>query len=56
MVNGKYDFTFPPDQSQLPVFEMIGTARTDKFREVFDFPHDVSQQKTELSKEVPGVP
>jgi len=54
MVNGKYDFTFPPDQSQLPMFEMIGTARTDKFRKVFDSPHDVSQQKMELSKEVLG--
>jgi eukaryotic-like serine/threonine-protein kinase len=35
MVNGKYDFTFPPDQSQAPMFEMIGTARTDKFRKVW---------------------
>ena len=27
MVNGKYDFTFPPDQAQAPMFEMIGTAQ-----------------------------
>jgi len=52
MVNGKYDFTFPPDQSQLPMFKMIGTTPADKFRTVFDTPHDVSQMKTELGKEV----
>jgi serine/threonine protein kinase/formylglycine-generating enzyme required for sulfatase activity len=54
MVNGKYDFTFPPDQSQIPMFEMIGTAPADKFRKVFEAPHDVSQHKVELSKEVLG--
>ncbi len=33
MVNGKYDFTFPPDQAQAPMFEMIGTPPAgDKFR------------------------
>jgi dienelactone hydrolase len=52
MVNGKYDFTFPPDQSQAPMFEMIGTTRMDKFRKVLEAPRDVSQLKTELSKEV----
>jgi eukaryotic-like serine/threonine-protein kinase len=52
MVNGKYDFTFPPDQSQSPMFEMIGTPQADKVRKLFDTPHDVSQQKAELSKEV----
>jgi hypothetical protein len=52
MVNGKYDFTFPPDQSQLPMFEMIGTAPADKIRKVLETPHDVSQLKPELAKEV----
>ncbi len=52
MVNGKYDFTFPPDQSQAPMFEMIGTAPADKFRIVLETPHDVSELKPELSKAV----
>jgi eukaryotic-like serine/threonine-protein kinase len=52
MVNGKYDFTFPPDQAQAPMFEMIGTAPADKFRKVLDTPHDVSELKPELSKAV----
>jgi hypothetical protein len=34
------------------MFEMIGTAPTDKFRKLLETPHEVSQQKPELSKEV----
>jgi len=52
MVNGKYDFTFPPDQSQLPMFEMIGTPPADKIRKVLETPHDVTQLKPELANEV----
>jgi eukaryotic-like serine/threonine-protein kinase len=52
MVNGKYDFTFPPDQSQAPMFARIGTPAADKSRVVFDTPHDISQVKGALSKEV----
>jgi eukaryotic-like serine/threonine-protein kinase len=52
MVNGRYDFTFSPDRAQLPMFRMIGTPDADKKRVVFDTPHDISQQKAELSKEV----
>ena len=54
MVNGRYDFTFPPDQAQAPMFEMIGTAPADKFREVLETPHDVTELKPELSKAVLG--
>jgi eukaryotic-like serine/threonine-protein kinase len=54
MVNGKYDFTFPPDQAQIPMFQMMGTAPADKFRTVLETPHDVSQLKPELSKAVLG--
>ena len=52
MINGKYDFTFPPDESQLPMFRMLGTPPADKFRKVFETPHDVSQMKPALAKEV----
>jgi len=52
MVNGRYDFTFPPDQSQVPMFAMIGTPEPDKVRKVFDTPHDVPLAKPALSKEV----
>ena len=52
MVNGKYDFTFPLDQAQLPMFKMIGAPPTDKYQKLLDSPHDVSQFKPELSSEV----
>ncbi|HEX7360717.1 MAG TPA: protein kinase [Bryobacteraceae bacterium] len=52
MINGRYDFTFSPDRAQEPMFRMIGTPAADKRRVVFDTPHDVSQNKQELSKEV----
>ena len=52
IVNGRYDFTFSLDRAQLPMFRMIGTPEAEKRHVVFDTPHDVSQQKTELSREV----
>ena len=52
MVNGKYDFTFSPQRSQEPFFRMLGTPEADKRRVVLDTPHDISQQKEELSREV----
>ncbi|HUP02924.1 MAG TPA: protein kinase [Bryobacteraceae bacterium] len=52
MVNGKYDFSFSPDRAQEPLFRMLGTPPAAKRRVVLDTPHDVSQQKEALSKEV----
>ncbi len=52
MVNGRYDFTFSLDRAQEPLYRMLGTAAADKRRVVFDTPHDISQNKAELSKEV----
>jgi len=52
MINGRYDFTFPPVQSQEPMFNMLGTPASDKRRVLTDTPHDVSQERSILSKEV----
>ena len=52
MVNGRYDFTFPPRLSQEPLLRMLGTPEADKRGVTLDTPHDVSQQKEALSKEV----
>ena len=52
MVNGRYDFTFSPERAQIPLFNMLGTPAADKKRVVFDTPHDISQQKSQLSREV----
>jgi len=52
MVNGKYDSTFSPQRSQEPLLRMLGTPAADKRRVALDTPHDISQQKDALSKEV----
>jgi cephalosporin-C deacetylase-like acetyl esterase len=52
MINGRYDFSFSPERAQKPMFRMIGTPPSEKRRVVLDTPHNVSQNKQELSKEV----
>lgn len=52
MVNGQYDFTFSPDRSQLPLLKAIATPEADKRRVVSATPHDVSQDRAMLSREV----
>jgi alpha-beta hydrolase superfamily lysophospholipase len=52
MVNGKYDSSFSLLRSQEPLLRMLGTPEGDKLHVVLDTPHDVSQQKEALSKEV----
>jgi predicted esterase len=52
MVNGRYDFTFSVQRSQDPLFRMLGTPEADKRHVVFDTPHDISQRKADLSREV----
>jgi eukaryotic-like serine/threonine-protein kinase len=52
MVNGRYDFTFSVERAQIPLFKMLGTPDADKRHAVFDTPHDISQRKADLSREV----
>ncbi len=52
MINGKYDFSFSPDLAQEPMFRMLGTDAADKRRVLFDTPHDISEKKEDLSREV----
>jgi eukaryotic-like serine/threonine-protein kinase len=52
MVNGRYDFTFSPDRAQDPLFRMLGTPEADKRHILFDTPHDISQRRADLSREV----
>jgi eukaryotic-like serine/threonine-protein kinase len=54
MVNGRYDYDFPPRQSQDPLFRMLGTPDADKRQVLFDTPHDVREQHAELVKVVLG--
>ena len=51
MVNGRYDFGFPLETSQNPLFKMIGTPAAEKRHVVMESPHDVTVQHEELVKE-----
>lgn len=52
MVNGRYDYTFPLDKAQNPLFQMLGTPADQKSHVVLDTPHDVTEQRTILVKTV----
>jgi eukaryotic-like serine/threonine-protein kinase len=39
MVNGRYDFIFPPETSQDPMFRLLGTPEKDKRHLLFDSGH-----------------
>jgi formylglycine-generating enzyme required for sulfatase activity/dienelactone hydrolase/predicted Ser/Thr protein kinase len=52
MVNGRYDYTFPVEKSQDPLFEMLGTPPADKSHVVLDTPHDVTEQRALLVRTV----
>jgi pimeloyl-ACP methyl ester carboxylesterase len=52
MVNGRYDFTFSLDRAQEPMFRMLGTPGGDKRHIVLETPHDVSQDRPDLSRAV----
>ena len=52
MVNGRFDFSFPYKESQLPLFRMLGTPDANKEHIVLDTPHDVRARRSQL---VPAV-
>ena len=52
MVNGRYDYTFPLDKAQNPLFQMLGTPPDQKSHIVLDTPHDVTEQRPQLVKAV----
>ena len=52
MVNGRYDFSFPLEKSQNPLFAMLGTPAQDKRHIVLDTPHDVTQDRPQLVRVV----
>jgi pimeloyl-ACP methyl ester carboxylesterase len=54
MVNGRYDYTFPVDKAQDPLFRMLGTPPDEKKHVVLDTPHDVTEQRGDLVKVVLG--
>ncbi len=52
MVNGRYDYTFSVEDAQNPMFGMLGTPETDKKHVLLETPHDVTEDRPRLTKEV----
>jgi pimeloyl-ACP methyl ester carboxylesterase len=49
MLNGRFDFFFPVDASQRPMFETLGTPRSDKRHLLYETGHGIP--RVELIKE-----
>ena len=49
MLNGRYDFFFPYETSQKPMFELLGTPSEHKRQVVYETGHSVPRK--ELVKE-----
>ena len=49
MLNGKYDFFYPTEASQVPMYRFLGAPADQKRRVVYDTGHSIP--RTELIKE-----
>ncbi len=52
LVNGRYDYTFPVERAQDPLFDLLGTPPAEKSHVILDTPHDVTEQRPQLVKAV----
>jgi dienelactone hydrolase len=50
MINGRHDFYFPWETSQVPMFELLGTPAADKRHRVFESGH-VPTERPDVMKE-----
>ena len=52
LVNGRYDYTFPVERAQNPLFNLLGTPPSEKSHIILDTPHDVTEDRPQLVKTV----
>jgi hypothetical protein len=45
MLNGRFDYIFPVEISQEPMFRLLGTPREQKRRVVYETGHDIPQNE-----------
>ena len=45
MLDGRFDFIWPPRISQEPMFRLLGTPTESKRRVVYDTEHDVPERR-----------
>jgi len=51
LLNGKYDYLFPHETSQKPLFEALGTPAEDKRHILFETAHSTHGYRTEMIRE-----
>ncbi|MBI3665177.1 MAG: SUMF1/EgtB/PvdO family nonheme iron enzyme, partial [Acidobacteria bacterium] len=52
MINGRYDFIFPVEAAQIPLFRALGTPTKDKRHVIFETPHNVFTAGSDMVREV----
>jgi len=52
MLNGRFDYTFPLETNQKPLFRLLGTPEKDKRHVIYNSAHDVMIFRTEVVREV----
>jgi hypothetical protein len=52
MLNGRYDYIFPHETSQVPLFETLGTPPEHKRHVMFESAHGVYGHRNEMIREV----
>ena len=52
MVNGRYDFSFPLEEYQKPLFRILGAPETDKKHALLEYAHNVGALPNEMRREV----
>ena len=52
LLNGRYDFTFPVDQYQRPLFQLLGAPEKDKKFVLLEYAHNVGALPNEMRREV----
>ena len=53
MVNGRYDFVFPTDTSQIPLFRLLGTPAAEKRHVLLDAAHELAgRRRVEIAREM----
>ena len=52
MINGRYDYLFPHETSQVPMFETLGTPPEDKRHVVFNTAHNTYGHRNEVIREI----
>jgi formylglycine-generating enzyme required for sulfatase activity/cephalosporin-C deacetylase-like acetyl esterase/predicted Ser/Thr protein kinase len=51
MLNGRYDFFFPVETSQKPMFKLFGAAAADKRHVLYESTHDISLFRQQMMRE-----